>query len=100
MKHRENHFRHTLLTSSFGEGKITGIIEPGEPVLYPRSIPGHPPIDCFVRVQCDSCTGREPGLCLDAYGLLMHQSIPPAPSPPGQPRDIYQPCQSRGRSFS
>ena len=33
---------------------------------------------------------------------LMHQSIPPAPSPapPGQPRGICQPCQSRGRGFS
>ena len=35
-------------------------------------------------------------------GIIMHQSIPPAPSPPppGQPRGICQPCQSRGRGFS
>ena len=32
--------------------------------------------------------------------LLMRQSIPPAPSPPGQPRGICQPCQSRGRGLS
>ena len=31
---------------------------------------------------------------------FMHQSIPPAPSPPGKPRGICQPCQSRGRGFS
>ena len=48
---------------------MTGILERGEPVLCPRSTPGHPSVNFFMCVRCDSDWCAKSGLCLDEYSL-------------------------------
>jgi len=43
--------------------------------------------NCFARLRINT---------LPASAVIMHQSIPAVPIPPGQPRGICSSCQSRG----